>query len=144
MSHKSVRKFLHKVANKHTNKQANNDENVTSLAEIILVRYAKVKQIKLSTLKCLQRHQTYIGSHDNERRLSDYSEALIPAMILAGEMRAFVNFFVEAAELRFDVSAHGDEFFVLRRHLLDLLPRVTQLLRTELGRISLLYVTLQT
>jgi len=61
-------------------------------------------------------------------------------MILAGEMRAFVNFFVEAAELRFDVSAHGDEFFVLRRHLLDLLPRVTQLLRTERRRISLLHV----
>ena len=61
-------------------------------------------------------------------------------MILAGEKRAFVNFFVEAAELRFDVSAHGDEFFVLRRHLLDLLPRVTQLLRTARRRISLLHV----
>jgi len=33
---KSVRKFLHKVANKQTNIQSNNDENITFLAGIII------------------------------------------------------------------------------------------------------------
>ena len=37
ISCKSVRKFLRKVANKQTERQTNNDENITSLAEVITV-----------------------------------------------------------------------------------------------------------
>jgi len=33
---KSVRKFLRKVGNRQTNKQTNNDENITSLAKVII------------------------------------------------------------------------------------------------------------
>ena len=35
ISYKSVRKFLHKVANRPTNRQTNNDDYITSLAEVI-------------------------------------------------------------------------------------------------------------
>jgi len=34
ISCKSVETFLHKVANKQTNRQTNNDENISSLAEV--------------------------------------------------------------------------------------------------------------
>jgi len=52
--YKSVRKFLRKVANKQTDKQINNDDYITSLAEVII---AQEYHFLVYTVWCLQAMQ---------------------------------------------------------------------------------------